>query len=253
MMPIILSAQTHHRQHSPFIMGIMGCMLVLLLSCQSVYADESRDKRHSHQQIQAAAVEFVQTQIPDNVTIKEIKAGKIDSRIRFKQCSQELEASSASNRKIAKNWTIHIRCFDSPPWSIYIPVKAKLTQKMLVSKTTITRGEMLTDNNIKLVEQEIRNQHHNYFSDISNVIGREARRSIRPNRTIKSTMLQEALMVHKKETVIIYAKSQQLQVTMKGTALKNGRYNQMIKVRNNSSNKIIDALVIDRGMVAVNF
>jgi len=66
-------------------------------------------------------------------------------------------------------------------------------------------------------------------------------------------MLQEALMVHKKEAVLIYAKNKHLQISMKGTALKNGRYNQMIKVRNNSSHKVIDAIVIDRGIVAVSF
>ncbi len=228
---------------------ILSTLLMTLFFAQPSWANE----RHSHQEIRQTAVEFVRSQIPDDITIKEISAGKMDSRIRFKQCSQALEASSSMKKKIAKSWTIGVRCYGDIPWSIYIPVKARLTRKMLVSTTTITRGEMITEEKIELIEQEITRQNQKHFSDINHIIGHEARRTIRPNRVINSSMLQEALLVHKKETVMIYAKNKQIQISMKGTALKNGRYNEMIKVRNNSSRKIIDAVVVDRGVVAVNF
>jgi flagella basal body P-ring formation protein FlgA len=223
-------------------------ILALFYSTTSLAA-----KYHSHQQIRQTAIDFVRNQIPDDVNIKSLKAGKIDSRIRFNQCTEALEANSGQTKEIAKSWTIGIRCYGETSWSIYIPVKAKLSRKMLVSKTTITRGEMITKKNIILVEQEINHSNQKHYSDPKNVIGREARRSIRPNRVLTSNLLQEAVLVHRKETVIIYAKSSKLQISMKGTALKNGRYNEMIKVRNSSSKKIIDALVIDRGIVAVNF
>ncbi|WP_214660545.1 flagellar basal body P-ring formation chaperone FlgA [sulfur-oxidizing endosymbiont of Gigantopelta aegis] len=210
-------------------------------------------QNHSHQQIRQTAVDFVRSQIPDDVTIKSLTAGKIDARIRFKQCSEALEASSGQTKEIAKSWTVGVRCYGETPWSIYISVKAKLSRKMIVSKTTITRGELITNDKILLVEQEINHRNQKHFSDPKNVVGREARRSIRPNRVITSNLLQEPVLVHRRETVIIYAKSSKLQISMKGTALKNGRYNEMIKVRNSSSRKIIDALVIDRGIVAINF
>lgn len=228
---------------------IIGLALVFLLHTNTLLAGE----QHSHEQIRSAALEFVRSKIPEDVIIKEIRAGEIDSRIHFKQCSRALETKATSNKHIAKSWTIGVRCLDKPAWSIYIPVKARLTRKMLVSKTTITRGEMITEYNITITEREISNQNLNHFSDMSDVTGREARRTIRPDRIIKSSMLQQALMVHKKETVLIYAKNHKLQISMKGTALNNGHYNQMIKVRNNSSKKIVDAVVIDRGVVAVNF
>lgn len=228
---------------------VWAILLISLFYTSPLIASEY----HSHEQIRNTAVEFVRSQIPEDISIQSINAGKIDSRIRFKQCSQALEASSSMKKQIAKNWTIGVRCYGETPWSIYISVKAKLTRKMLVSKTTITRGEMITADKVTLMEQEITNQNKKYFSDIANITGREARRTIRPNRVINSSMLQEALLVHKKESVLIYAQNQRIKISMKGTALKNGRYNEMIKVRNNSSNKIIEAVVIDRGIVAVNF
>lgn len=228
---------------------LLGLLLFTLFCTNSSLANE----QHSHEEIRQTAVDFVRSQIPVDITIKEISAGKIDSRIRFKQCSQALEASSSMKKQIAKSWTIGIRCYGETPWSIYIPVKARLTRKMLVSTTTILRNEMITEDKIELMEQEITRQNQKYFSEVSHVIGREARRTIRPGQVIKSSMLQEALLVHKKEIVMIYAKNKKIQISMKGTALKNGRHNEMIKVRNNSSKKIIDAVVIDRGIVAVNF
>ena len=229
---------------------LFNATLFFLLSVNTLFA---ANNQHSHDDIRSSAVEFVRLQIPDDITIRQIKAGKIDPRIHFKQWSQALEARSALKKSISKSWTIGIRCHDDPPWNIYIPVKAELTRKMLVSTTTITRGEVITANKIKLQEQAISHQNQKHFSDPANIIGREARKTIRPNQVFNSTMLQQAFLVRKKEAVLIYAKNQNLSISMQGTALKNGRYNEMIQVRNNSSKKIIEALVVERGVVAVNF
>ena len=239
----------------PFISGtlIMALLFSNILFASTTTPQKQPSQKQSHKEIQAAAVEFVRSQIPDDITIKQIKAGKIDSRIRFSQCSQALDTRSTMNRTIAKSWTIGVSCNDDKAWSIYIPVKAELTRKMLVSATTITRGELISADKVKLIAQEITHQNKKYFSDSSDVIGFEARRTIRPNRVINSSMLQQPLLVRKKESVLIYAQSKSIRVSMRGTALKNGHHNEMIKVRNNSSNKIIEALVIDRGIVSVKF
>lgn len=224
--------------------------VVCLSSLNTLWA---AGKPHDHEAIRTAAVEFVRAQVPDDITIRQISAGKIDPRIKFSQCSQALETRSTTKKTISKSWTIGVRCHDDPPWSIYIPVKAELTGKMLVSKTTITRGELITASKLKLEEHEITHRNQKHFSNISDIIGREARRTIQPNRVINSTMLQQAYLVRKKESVLIYAQNPNLRISMQGTALSNGRYNEMIQVRNNSSKKIIDALVVDRGVVAINF
>ena len=207
----------------------------------------------SHAEIRLSALNFVRSQIPQDVTISQIKANKIDSRIKFKQCSQALVANATSSKNIRRNWTIRVQCNDEPSWNIYMQVKTLLTRKIIISNTTVTRGELLTQNNVQLMAKLITNQSNNYFTNINDVIGREARRTIRPNKVIKSSMLQKALLVRKKEPVLIYAKHKGLQISVKGTALSNGYSNQMIKVRNNSSHKIIDAIVVKRGVVAINF
>lgn len=207
----------------------------------------------SHESIRTAAVDFVRSQIPEGVKIQDIKAGKLDSRIRFRECSEALQVRSSMNRNISSHWTINVRCEAPVAWNIYIPVKTTLLQKMLVSRTTITRGEIITPDKLKLTERVITNQNQKYFSNLKDVVGRQARRSIRPDRVINSSMLQEAYLVHKKEPVLIYAQNQKIRISVKGTALKNGKYNDIIRVRNNSSKKIIDAVVVDRGVVAINF
>ena len=207
----------------------------------------------SHESIRSAAVEYVRSQIPEGIKIQEIKAGKLDSRIRFRECSEALQVRSSMNRNISSHWTINVRCDAPVAWNIYIPVKTTLLQKMLVSRTTITRGEIITRDKLKLTERVITSQNQKYFSNLKDVVGRQARRSIRPDRVINSSMLQEAYLVHKKEPVLIYAQNQKIRISVKGTALKNGKYNDIIRVRNNSSKKIIDAVVVDRGVVAINF
>jgi len=209
------------------------------------------DEYHPHQDIYDTAINLVQSQLPEDIVIKQITTGKIDSRIHFRQCSESLEARAGNNRTLAKNQTIGIYCNDNKPWNIYISVKTVLLRKVLVSNTTITRGELITKDKVQLVEREIKN--NKYLTKLSDISNHSARRTIRPYQIIHSSMLQKALLVHKKESVLIYAQSRSIRVSMQGIALKNGRKNEMIKVRNKSSNKIIEALVIDRGVVAVNF
>lgn len=230
------------------------CVLISLLSFMQAFArPKSNQPLQSHESIQKAAVDFVRSQIPEDIKIQEIKAGKLDSRIHFRECSEPLQTRSSMQRKITRNWTINVRCDAPVAWNIYIPVKTTLLQKMLVSRTTITRGEIIAAEKLKLIEREISSQNQKHFTNFKDVIGRQARRSIRPEQVISSSMLQQAYLVHKKEPVLIYAKNQKIRISVKGTALKNGRYKDMIQVRNNTSHKIIDAIVVDRGVVAINF
>ncbi len=67
----------------------------------------------SHESIRYAAVEYVRSQIPEGVKIQDIKAGKMDSRIRFRECSEASQVRSSMNRNISSHWTINVRC-DAP-------------------------------------------------------------------------------------------------------------------------------------------
>lgn len=240
----------HDSYRLKYCFKLLSVMTICLMSAPILYAGNAL---HAHKEIQSVAVEFVRVQLPTDITVKSLKAGKIDSRLRFKQCSQPLETRSTMNKSIARNWTISIRCNDEAGWSLYLPVKAELTRKMLVSKTTITRGEIITADKVKLIDQTISQQNQKHFSKLADAIGRQARRTIQPDRVLNSTMLQQAYLVRKRETVMIYAQNSKLRISMQGTALKNGKQNEMIPIRNNSSKKIIEALVVDRGVVAINF
>ena len=230
---------------------LITIVMSLSIFASNILAANVLVKNHSHQDIQNTAIEFVRAQLPEDIIIKEISAANIDSRIHFQQCSSKLEARSNNNRPIARHQSIGVYCSGEKPWSIYISVKSKLFRKMLVSSTTIVRGEIINADKVQLIEHEIKN--NKYLSRLSDAIGHEARRTIRPHQVINSSMLQKALLVRKKESVTIYAQNNNLRISAPGTALGNGHKNEMIKVRNNSSQKIIEALVIGRGVVAVNF
>jgi len=109
---------------------------VIIITLSSLYYSGLlfADNYHSHEQIRSTAIEFVRSKIPENVTIKEIKVGQIDARVRFKQCSQALEATSTMKKRIASNWTVGIRCIDTPSWSINLPVRARLMRMIVIGK-----------------------------------------------------------------------------------------------------------------------
>ncbi len=61
---------------------------------------------------------------------------------------------------------------------------------MLAMKSTIVRGEIITAEKVQLVEKVIKNK--KYLSDINDAICYEARRTIRHEQLINSSMLQKA-------------------------------------------------------------
>ncbi|MDN2480550.1 flagellar basal body P-ring formation chaperone FlgA [Vibrio agarivorans] len=199
--------------------------------------------------IKATAEEFVLDRVmpPESSNI-EARAGNIDSRIFATDCYTGLIASS-SNTRSTSNMTVLVECPEDA-WRIYVPVRIITTGPQVTALTSLARGHLITAADVTVSYIDVNRSRRQGFTDIDQVVGSKVKRSIRAGSTIERG---DVCVVCRNEEVMIKAERNGMTISTKGTALSDGSIGEQIRVKNNKSNRIIDASVSGIGEVSVQF
>ena len=138
--------------------------------------------------------------------------------------------------KVIKNLSIHCRI--------------EAYAKVVVARNRIKYGTILNPAELMLRTMEL-SRLEDYATSIDQVAGTIAKRAIRKGVAIQSSMIESAPIVRRGELVKIIINYQGLFLTATGVAKANGKKNDVIRVRNSSSNKIIHCRVQAPGLVEV--
>jgi flagella basal body P-ring formation protein FlgA len=157
--------------------------------------------------------------------------------------------------------TVRVICRQENAWDIYVrtgyqseaPAKADkspenleksdnldLMQRVIVVRP-VSRGDLLTREDLGL--QTLSRSGSGGFTDIDELVGRRAKKSLRTGLVVHDRHLQPDWMVHAKQSVSVVNNTGGIQVTTAGIALENGRLGDLVKVRNLSSNSILHGFV----------
>ena len=157
--------------------------------------------------------------------------------------------------------TVRVICRQENAWDIYVrtgyqseaPAKADkspenqeksdnlgLMQRVIVVRP-VSRGDLLTREDLGL--QTLSRSGSGGFTDIDELIGRRAKKSLRTGLVVHDRHLQPDWIVHAKQSVSVVNNTGGIQVTTAGIALENGRLGDLVKVRNLSSNSILHGFV----------
>lgn len=128
--------------------------------------------------------------------------------------------------------------------------KTEAIAPVVVSSVPVKRGTILQPRHLKVIPKDISHLRGYSFS-IKNVSGKKLTRSLRSGSPILKSMLTPLPVVHRGEKVKIVARSGPMILTATGVAFKDGKPNQMIRVQNLSSKKIVYCRVAAPGLVEV--
>lgn len=121
----------------------------------------------------------------------------------------------------------------------------------LVPERTIYPGETITGEMIRAVGVTNPNLAGGYASDLAEVDGMVATRTLLPGRTIPVASLREAWAVERGSPVTLVFSDQGLVITAPGTPLQNAAVGDMIRVRNVDSGVVVSGTVMQDGSVRV--
>jgi flagella basal body P-ring formation protein FlgA len=181
----------------------------------------------------------------------DVRTGSLDSRLRLSRCDEPLEAFQPAGGKTLGNITVGVRCSGSKSWSLYVPVKVSIYDKVVAAARPLTRGELLEDGDVKLVERDLAQLQSGYFSDPAEVAGMEVTRTVAMDAALTNYLIKEPLQVRRGQRVILVAISGGLEVRMSGEALDDGASGARIKVRNLSSKRVVNGTVLSATTVRV--
>lgn len=148
---------------------------------------------------------------------------------------------------------IKVSCSSPAPWAVNIPVELKLFTQVVVLKRPISRGRVISSDDIETRMLDISVLNNGYFLKSEFVIGKQSKRALPAQSVMIPHYLIPALMIKKGDSVMITAQKGGMTVKMSGEALNDGREGRQIRVKNVRSQRVVKARVIAPGIVQVDF
>ncbi len=185
------------------------------------------------------------------VTRAEFGIAALDPRLTLPDCTQPLTVQAQEPRQLQARFNTQVSCASGNGWSIYVPVDIAVYRPVVVAVRPLDRGEVLTEADLIDSELDVTRLQGAYLTDLATAVGQEVRRPLAAQSVITQQALQAPLLIRRGETVSIRAAGQAIAVHMSGVAMTDGRLGQSIRVRNSSSNRIIDARVVGPGVTEV--
>lgn len=126
--------------------------------------------------------------------------------------------------------------------------RAELSAEVVVAATALPPGRPISPSDLALERRDI-GATPDAFSDPEAAIGQTSRRSLRAGQVLQKPMLAAPLLVRRGDSVRILARSGPVEVSSAGEALEAGHGDDVIKVRNAGTGKVIRARVTASGTV----
>lgn len=164
-------------------------------------------------------------------------------------CSRTPQVQSLSGRQeLLSRQRFRLTC-TQPQWSQDVTAQAKVSVLLLVARHTLDRDQALGAEDVKLARQELARHDRGFFGRVEQVVGQTAKRRIRPGQTLTNELLDAPLWVRRGQSVTIIARHDGIEASTLGVALANGSEGEIVRVRNSSSEKIVDVQVVGDGVV----
>jgi flagellar basal body P-ring formation protein FlgA len=181
----------------------------------------------------------------------EINVLPVDTQLKLQNCSKPLEVFKANEQMKGERASIGVRCSADKKWSIFVSAVIKVYESVIVLTRPVQRGELITGQYLALEKKDISNTRGDFATGLEQVENKEAARNMPAGTVLGLKSVIVPPLIKRKDKVIISSGQTDFSIQMSGTAMMEGSKDQVIKVKNDSSGRIIAGTVIAAGMVFV--
>lgn len=180
-----------------------------------------------------------------------LRISQLDPRLQLRRCDKNIRFELVRPAHQSRNVTIKTQCEGEQRWSIFVPATLEIWGEVVVAARNLERGTVISAEDITTSRINTASLPSGHIVDKDRVVGMELRRSTRSGSYLVLSALEMPRVVNRGDAVVLEASSSSLTVAAKGTALGNGQVGEQIKVRNDQSERVVDALVVGPGRVTV--
>lgn len=125
------------------------------------------------------------------------------------------------------------------------------TTEVPVAARRLLKGEIINKGDLRWVRVRTNRLQNDAVSNLQDLIGKSPRRGIREGQPIRTSAIQDPVLVEKGSLVTIVLRARKMYLTAQGKAMQPGSRGDVIRISNTQSNKTIEAEVVGAGRVAV--
>ncbi len=225
---------------------------ILLLT--SLFIGSGQTEPYIHESlasIMAAAKVHLQKSAAQLTGNADIEILPLDHRLRLTRCEETLETFSPSGANASGKTTVGVRCNAPNPWTLYVSANIAINRPVVVAMKDLSRGSVIGAEDVALTVLDTSKLLRGHFNAPTEVIGRTLKRSVRRDHVITPSGLVVEKTIQRGQSITILAGNGNIQVRMKGKALRNGNPGDLIPVQNLTSKKKLEARVVSAGIVRI--
>lgn len=170
---------------------------------------------------------------------------QVADALRLPRCGGALQVQPTANT------TVEVSCPDAGGWRLFVPVKVRRNQTVLVLARGIAAGETLTAADISTAQRDAARIAGAVLADPNAAIGRIARRPLQAGALLSSNDLVTQRLIKRGDNVALVSRRGSVEVRIAGRAMGDAGENERISVENLSSRRIVQGTVDARGDVIV--
>lgn len=185
---------------------------------------------------------------PDDM---EVAVSNLDARLRLPKCATPLRQEITSPRPYGSNVSVKVNCDSPRPWTIYVPARVDTFAEVAVVARSVARGEILTLEDVTLRRMSTSQGGFGLVLDVQQVIGKELKRRLEAGEPVRLSHIKAPQVIRKGDRVVLEASTSGVSVVTTGTALANGEVGEQIQIRNEKSERVVDAEVVAPGKARI--
>lgn len=169
----------------------------------------------------------------------------LDSALRLPACGQGLRAQPTGTS------TVEVSCPDPGGWRLFVPIRIRRNQNVLILNRGIGAGETIAAADITTAQRDVARIAGAALADPAAAVGRVARRTLSAGSLLAANDLVAQRLVRRGDSVALVSRFGGVEVRVAGKALADAGENERVSVENLSSRKIVQGTVAATGDVFV--
>lgn len=223
--------------------------LIFALALLITNAPHAEPQWQSHESIYEAVKNYVAHNI--NTTAEyEINLVPLMAQVKLPLCAEPIRASTPNLLKAGRT-AVNVRCNVGKTWAIFVSATITPFENIVVLTQPLQRNEKITERHITLARRDVSTLHENYLTQFDAVLHKQVTRNLAAGAILMQKDLIEPKLVKRGDRVTITAEKSGIGISMNGIAQSDGSRGQMIRVKNQNSERVINATIIDVGKVSV--
>lgn len=228
---------------------IKNNLVILTLALGFFTPSHAEQKFQSHD----AIYELVKDTIARNINAAEyeISVLPLDSQLKLPECTGALETFTASDSIKAGRTSIGVRCNAEKKWSIFTSAMIKVYEAVIILSQPIQRGDIITRQHLAIEKRDVSKLRGDFVTQSEQIENKQAARQMPAGVILGLRSFIEPRLIKRGDKIVISSMQPAFAIRMNGVAMMDGTKGQRIRIKNENSGRIINATVIEAGLVAV--